>query len=336
MLRPRGPGPTYDGYNFVGNPYPSALNWNVNDGSGWTRTAGSVLNTLWIWNQPAGNYGVYIKGQSDGLLGADSIIPPHQGFFIHCTASNGYIGVENGARIHNPKEILKSSAVWTNPTLGLSVNGNDYSDEIRLIIDPEAAINYEDDKDALKMRGLPIAPQLYSLSFEGEALSLNSFPDAENFKVIQLCLEVGNPATYTFSLSGFYGFGSNGNLYLEDKKEDTFLKIENDAFTYSFVANPSDDPGRFLLHLNGEMGINSNETGLTQVKIYASVKDVYITSPNNLNGLVTGYDLLGKAVMREQIEGQSIIKIGAGSHKGYMLVTFRSEEGSISEKVFIR
>ncbi|MCD4745089.1 MAG: lamin tail domain-containing protein, partial [Bacteroidales bacterium] len=62
------------GFNFVGNPYPSAVNWNNDDGNGWTRTSTNVDATLYIWNHPAGNYGTYVKDAASGTNSVDSII----------------------------------------------------------------------------------------------------------------------------------------------------------------------------------------------------------------------------------------------------------------------
>ncbi|MCD4745850.1 MAG: hypothetical protein K8R58_06085, partial [Bacteroidales bacterium] len=83
------------GFNFVGNPYPSAVNWNNDDGNGWTRTSTNVDATLYIWNHPAGNYGTYVKDAASGTNSVDSIIPQHQGFFVHCNSATGTLSIDN-------------------------------------------------------------------------------------------------------------------------------------------------------------------------------------------------------------------------------------------------
>jgi len=324
-----------DGFNFAGNPYPSAINWNVDDGSGWART--NIDAAIYIWNHAFGNYGVYTKDAGTGTNDVDSIIPPHQGFFIHCDSAAGTatLNVNNGARVHNTKEIYKSEPTLQN-ILKLIISGNNYSDEIILNKLADATVNFDVQFDALKLRGYESAPQLYSVSKDSKDLSINSFPETEEYNVIPIGLEVGALNSYTLSISKLAEFGSSGNLYMEDKKEGIFLKIENDSFTYSFTADPSDDPMRFLLHLNGEMGIETFDTENPDLRIYAFENDVYINSNSNIHGTITVYDLLGKIVVQSGMDGETIKKIDMGNHKGFMLVTMFDEGRYVNKKVFIR
>ncbi len=71
------------GFNLVGNPYPSPINWDA--ASGWTKT--NIDDALYYFkasttDQYGGTYSTYInKVSSDGL--ATNIIPSMQGFFVH-------------------------------------------------------------------------------------------------------------------------------------------------------------------------------------------------------------------------------------------------------------
>ena len=72
------------GFNLVGNPYPSPIDWNAP--SGWTKT--NIDNALYYFkasttDQYGGTYSTYINGISnDGIINKN-IIPSMQGFFIH-------------------------------------------------------------------------------------------------------------------------------------------------------------------------------------------------------------------------------------------------------------
>ena len=71
------------GFNLVGNPYPSPIDWNAS--AGWTKT--NIDNALYYFkasttDQYGGTYSTYINGiSSDGVV--NNIIPSMQGFFIH-------------------------------------------------------------------------------------------------------------------------------------------------------------------------------------------------------------------------------------------------------------
>ncbi len=319
------------GFNFSGNPYPSSLNWNVDDGTGWTRIAGNTDLTLYIWNHDEGNYGVYVKDGFTGTLDVDSIIPPHQGFIVHCSAAIGYIGVDNGARVHASKDILKEGLVFTEPMLKLKVEGNSYADEILFRIEPLASAQYDNLYDALKYRGEEDAPQLYSVSKDNLELSVNAFPDTEEYKIIPLGLEVGMESIYTISVSVLSGFDLENNIYLEDLKTGTFTKIETNS-SYSFTASPFDEPMRFLLHLNGELDVPEYSNEL--INIYSLNKIVYIEVPENTKGSIAVYNIMGQKIVSTSI-GDVLTKI-AVDKSAYYVVKVVSDEGVVARKVFVR
>ena len=143
-------GATHDnkGFNFAGNPYPSALDWNVDDGSGWSRTVGNIDLSLYIWNGEVGNYGSYVKDAAGGTNDVDNVIPPHQGFFVSCSSPTGTLGVNNGARMHGNQNILKSGENEDESFLLLKVEGNGYADEAMFRIDEQATTGFDHSRDA--------------------------------------------------------------------------------------------------------------------------------------------------------------------------------------------
>jgi hypothetical protein len=92
------------GWNLVGNPYPSSLDW---DAAGWTKT--NVNNTIYYYSGSGGtsNYKYYIGSGGEtpgvGTNGGTKYIPPMQGFFIHVNSGNttGTLGVSNNERVHS-------------------------------------------------------------------------------------------------------------------------------------------------------------------------------------------------------------------------------------------
>ena len=73
------------GFNLVGNPYPSPIDWNA---AGWTKT--NIDNALYFFkasttDQYGGTYSSWIGGISNDGSANMNIIPSMQGFFIHVT-----------------------------------------------------------------------------------------------------------------------------------------------------------------------------------------------------------------------------------------------------------
>ena len=91
------------GFNLVGNPYPSSVDWYA--ASGWTRSnlvsSGGGYD-MWIWNPAANNYGVYNSADADGV-GTNPVtryIAPMQGYFVQA-ASAGNLTMNNDVRVHD-------------------------------------------------------------------------------------------------------------------------------------------------------------------------------------------------------------------------------------------
>ncbi len=323
----------YSGFNLVGNPYPSAVNWNNDDGSGWTRT--NINMTVWVWNPDAGNYGSYTKGNPAGTNSVDSILPPQQGFFIKCNnSSGGSLSVDNTARVHSAKNILKSGKA-TNQYLTFNVQGNNYSDEIIVNINDNASIDYDPTLDGVKLFGIQDAPQLYVVTPDNYELSVTSLPLSNNL-TIPVHLEAGTNGIYVLTCDNISGF-EDIPIYLEDLKEHTIINVIS-GFAYEFFTSPDDEAARFLIHFSNENapGIEENNSELTGVSVYSYDKTIYINSKEKISGQIRVIDMLGITLHSEKINESAFIKINIQDKKGYYLVHLLTDKGIITGKVFIR
>jgi hypothetical protein len=102
------PGNTgYSGYNLVGNPYASSIDWN--NRSTTDPTAGifapQVGNTIYIYNESTKIYGLY--DGTTGTNGASNIIPSGQGFYVKAIDATAQLIFH---------ELAKTSAQVTGPT----------------------------------------------------------------------------------------------------------------------------------------------------------------------------------------------------------------------------
>ena len=84
----------FQGYNLIGNPFASPINWQTLVNTGQIR---SVDNAIYFTNN--GSIQTYVGGVG---IGASEFIPPMQGFFVKANAANGRVIFDNAARVHNP------------------------------------------------------------------------------------------------------------------------------------------------------------------------------------------------------------------------------------------
>ncbi|MCD4697037.1 MAG: choice-of-anchor J domain-containing protein, partial [Bacteroidales bacterium] len=327
------------GYNFVGNPYASGVDWDVNDGSGWTRT--NVANSIYIWNQGVGNYGVYVKGNSgSGTNNVTNEIPPHQGFFVYCNddagpgAGSGSLSIDNGARIHSSQEILKGGKA-INENIKFAVSGNNYKDEIIISINQDASYNFDSEFDAKKLNGSENAPQLYTLASDGNELSINSIPSVETNLTIPLNIEVSEDTFYELSMTELEGFETLP-IYLEDMKENKVVDIKS-VINYKFFASANDEAQRFLLHFShNEAPVISEGQSGENILIYASKKIITIQSANEMNGAVKVFDLLGKEVFSGRLNNTIAHEINMIDKEGYFIVNIVSDNSVTNKKIYLK
>ena len=319
------------GFCFTCNPYPSAVNWNIDDGSGWIRTVGNIDPTIYIWNGTVGNYGVYVKDNSTGTNDVDSIIPSQQGFFIHCSEATGFIAVDDGARLHHSKDVLKESKITSDPILKLKVAGNNLADELLIVFDENSTADYDKRYDALKFRGDEVAPQFYSLSKDNVELSVNAFANDDSYKIIPLGLEVGSYEIYTLSVENMIGFEPFEKIYLEDLKTGAITKVEA-GVSYSYTAGPEDEPLRFLIYLDDEFG--SHNSFIDFAYIYSFDKAIYVEMLENIKGNIIIYNMHGQQVTSTTTNDQ--FNRFVLTEGGNYVVRVVSEKGIVTKKVLVR
>lgn len=82
----------YYGYNFISNPYPTTINWNISGG----KTLTNTNNAIYVWNPDMNSYGSYVNGSSSD--GQTQYIAPMQGFFIQVTTVTAGISFNDNAK----------------------------------------------------------------------------------------------------------------------------------------------------------------------------------------------------------------------------------------------
>ncbi|MFI5221300.1 MAG: fibronectin type III domain-containing protein [Bacteroidia bacterium] len=75
------------GWNFVSNPYPSAIDWN--NASWVSARSASITPTIYIWNPASGTLGQYASWNPVGgsVNGGSNVIQSGQAFFVKTTAA---------------------------------------------------------------------------------------------------------------------------------------------------------------------------------------------------------------------------------------------------------
>lgn len=317
------------GYNFICNPYPSALQGSINS---WTKT--NVDASIWVWQGTkeimagGGNYLTW-NGATGSLT--NGIIPSMQGFFVKANAASPSLTIPQSSRVHDSQLFYKDSGLSLN-TLRLDVEGNGCSDAVFVCFSEQASDGYDCDHDVRKLFGVNEAPQLYT-KIPGDILSINVLPVLENDRTIEMGFECEVPSSFTILATGMDGFEEDIDFFLEDLKTEIIQDLKENPI-YNFTGGLGDNPDRFLLHFGNPSSLDEN--GFTPVKIYSY--DDIIRILNSTQGIiyVSVCDILGRIIIEKQFNTSSLVQIKTNAERGYYIVKVQAGDYVAQKKVFLK
>jgi hypothetical protein len=318
-----GPTPGFDGYNLVGNPYPSGLDWDLGS---WTKT--NLDATIAIWNGATGNY-YYWNGTVGNI--ANGVIPPAQGFFVKASAAPSLTIPENG-RVNSGLPMYKSEVENLLAILVEAASGQE--DQLFVHFNDAATNGYDAQFDGQKMYGLAAAPQIFTPADDGTELAINTLPyDATKGNTLPVHVLCGEDASFTLSASELESFNNGTSIYLEDMKTGGMINLmEQDV--YNFDYSTSDEPVRFTLHFEVAFGTPDLEAQ-SNISVYAANHNIYLTSDEAIFGEIQVFNLMGQQISVDKISGNTA-SIPMISSSGQYIVRVVSEDGVFTQKVFVK
>ncbi|MCB2206904.1 MAG: S8 family serine peptidase [Bacteroidetes bacterium] len=327
-------GYTHDtlGLNFVSNPFPSALDWDIGS---WQLT--NVDGTIWVWSSATGNY-LYRNSMSLGNL-TEGIIPVSQAFFIKATAANPILTIPADARVHAAQQFYTPDREETElPLIVLEVQKAAKSDEIWVAFCDSCTEDYNNGFDVYKRFGDVYSPQFYATEND-LILSIDALPYlSEEGKTIPLGFVAGENGMHEIILKGFAGL-EHTDVILEDMLSEE-LHLISEIPNYSFFANTNDPPDRFLLHIGSVITDTPVNEGASDYHIYSSNKIIYIKRSGtaaNQKVAVQLIDIYGRIVSEVSFTPAHLNQIVTQIEDNIIIVRVVSEEGLvIAGKVFIK
>ncbi len=319
------------GYNLVGNPFTSAIDW---DQGGWSKT--DLEGSVWVYKSGSG----YLTRNSFGLGSlTDGIIPVAQGFFVRTTAGSGSLTIPALARVHSSQTYYKGGDAGNNdnlnPYIVLIVEEDDKTDEVWVTFCDECTESYDNGWDSRKFFGVNSEPQLYTVEND-LTLSIDALPAlSTDERLIPLYLEAGKTGTHQIMLKDAFEMDET-NILLEDLLEGTFHDFNINS-TYVFEAVKNHPADRFMLHLNS-LATNINDLSPEdQYSIYAFDKNIYIKYlGNELPGKVKVVDLYGRTIYTDQLKNININQVPVNISYGYLIVKIIDDRGITIKKVFVQ
>ncbi len=229
----------YDGWHFMGNPYPSYIDWSTI-----SQSLTNLDNAVYVWD--GSKYISFVNGQGD----FSGEIAPMQGFFVHTNSDDGAYTLTNDCRIRSTERFYKKSSKAVKSsvsnTLKLSLNSDGQSDVLTIYTDYHATTGFDSRYDAIKMLGSSASvPYVYTVH-GGVKYSIDALPyESLDNIVIPVGFSVPAKQQYTLRLESA-SFDQEPEIYLVDKVLDSTMQI-TPGFVYTFTANTTVNNQRFEL-----------------------------------------------------------------------------------------
>lgn len=307
------------GWNFVGNPYPSAVDWEA---AGWTKT-NLVTNAYSVWNGVA--YGTFTVG-SGGTNGATRYIPAAQGFFVQTSAA-GTLGVSNAVRTHSTQDFWKTEENMLN-RLSMTVSNGEVNDETVIYFNENGTTGLDYDYDAHKMMA-EAAPQAYTMLAD-EQMAINTYNNTTQTPSVILGVNAPEAGEYTIVASNIESFDAGIPIYLEDLPTGQYINLrETSSYSFSSTEGMS---ARFVVHFAETQGIDDPVSEINS--IYAVNLTVYVDF-SAVKGEIVIYNILGQEISRSAAKnGLNMISVPQGN--AVYIVKVISDNTTATKKVFVK
>ena len=315
------------GWNLIGNPYTSAIDWD--EGTWGSNTTGTVY--VWDNDYNGGDYRTW-NGSAGDLI--NGVIPMSQGFFVQATSSGSFT-IPAASRVHSSGFYKTDNE---SPYVKLQMNFENYGNTIFIGFPENGTSQFDYKGDASKYNSYNDLPQIYVLE-NGKKLSTNALaPLTEESRAIPLHLDQVVDGEYKFTLSQIDQL-PNVNITLEDLKTEITQDLIIEPI-YTFTASAGDEINRFLLHFKSNaFGIDQSiDVENPMVEIYSYAKRIYIRSKGiaaTESGQIEIFSISGQLINKQTISAKTLISIPANTTNNYLLVKLTKASEVTIKKVFI-
>ena len=329
----------FDGYNLIGNPYPSYVAANnsadstnnilkVND------TDNDYLTeaTLWFWNQSTDSYDQINQASSA------TYIAPTQGFFVRSNGSHSFRFTEDMQSHQSFDNFQRSSA---RPEIELTLsNGSDTRNADIFYIEG-TTMGWDNGYDSTIFGGVGNDFQIYThlvSNSQEQDLGIQSLPN-NNFENIIIPIGINAVSGSNITIDALIkNFPLGMRVYLEDKEDNSFTRLDSESNFSTTLKSNLQGIGRFYLHSTTAALSTSNKSPSTSINIYlTSRENLRIVGVENGTANVYVYNMIGKEVLRTSFEGIDINDVQLPKlSKAVYIVKISTLNETFNKKIIIR
>ena len=329
-----------EGWNCIGNPYPSALKMTdeADVDNNFLKANVSSLDKsyacMYIWDDASASYkikGNVSFGSRDWGL---STFPSGQAFFVK--AANDGAVVSFTPQMQTPHlAFVKKSAKVSWPAVGLTISNGEKSASTVVAFNEQMTNGLDVTYDAGLLRGssgLTIYSRL--VDDNGVDFAIQCLPTNYTSLVIPVGVETNKAGSFKFSLD-VNSAPDNHEFILEDRKANVFTSMSNGKVYTATLEAGTQGVGRFFLHVkNGNITTNDVLIDANSISVYNINNTIYINGEVQNGSVAQLFNVNGKLVGIYTLQAGNN-KITASLTNGIYVVTIRSNNQVVSKKLSI-
>jgi len=325
-----------NGFNLVGNPYPSYVAGNENaDGTNNILTINSANlteNTLWFWNQSTDSYNQINQAS------AAFQIAPTQGFFVSASGSVN-LNITEAMQSHQGTDNFQR--LTTRPEIELTLFNGTATRNADIYYIEGTTTGWDNGYDSSIFSGIANEFAIYTHAISngsGRNLGIQSLPN-NNFEnmIIPVGINAASGTKITINAASV-NLPAGINVYLEDKTDNSFTELNGSASFTTTLTSDLNGIGRFYIHTTTSSLSAADFDTNNNISIYTSSKDnLRIVGVQNGTANIQLYNILGKEMLKDSFEGNGVNDIALPKlNSGIYIVKIATEIGTTNKKMIIQ
>lgn len=306
------------GYNYVGNPFTSAIDWYSSDG--WY-DKNNLNNAIYIMNN--GSWATFVDGVETN--GGSRYIAMNQGFFVQVFdgQSSGTLKFTSEVCTHNSVPFLKNNTSSPDSLIRLQLESYGKTDETVIRFIPDATEGYDGNYDAHKMFShSDNKPLIYSTA--NNFMSINSLPPT----ILEIPLDVKGIHNANMTISATE-INTVDDVYLKDNLTGEITDLSTNNYSFKYDNTITD---RFII-TSLITGINETTTNNIAFTAYSTNKTIHVSAKTTANNTVNIYNINGREIYSGMLKNEIAIPVNSS---GCYIVTLSGNGITSVKKVIVK
>ncbi|KAF2519472.1 T9SS sorting signal type C domain-containing protein [Flavobacterium salilacus subsp. salilacus] len=340
-----------NGYNLVGNPYPSPI--NVADF--YAANIGTIVpgSALYFWrkrNDPnASTYCVMTKGAytANSAAGGDTgtwfnetdsnnwVINSGQGFFVQATGGTLEFNNEMRAEEVNNNQFFRTTeeAQQQSSRLWLNLTTEGKFSQTAIVYNPNMTLGIDYGWDGKALIGSdPLT--VYTMA-QDETLSIQARPEFDLEDQVTLGIYVETPGNYTIGLDHVDGLFTEGQeIYIIDNLLNITHNLTEGSYSFTTETGTFNDRFKVIYTIEGVLDTDNPVLASNEVVVFQTNGDININAGTHDITAVTVYDMRGRALYtNNDVNASQMVINNLESAQQVLIVNITTNKGTVSKKV---